>query len=78
MNSDTPSVPGRDLLAEFLKSYPGPQRRFAEAIGCSESHLSLIIAGKRMPSMRLSKRIAVETGGLVPMDSLVEDTEAAE
>jgi hypothetical protein len=42
--------------------------------------LSLILSGKRSPSMRLSKRIADETGGVVPMASLVpaEDVEAEE
>lgn len=66
---------GRDLLVRYLHENP-TQKRFAQAIGCSESHLSLILAGKRTPSLRLSKRILDETGGLVPMDSLV--VEAAE
>jgi transcriptional regulator with XRE-family HTH domain len=82
MMTDIPVAAGRDLLAEFLKtsSAYASQKHFAEAIGCSESHLSLILSGKRSPSMRLSKRIADETGGLVPMASLVpaEDVEAAE
>lgn len=75
MRTDASHIAGRNLLALFLKENP-TQKRFAQAIGCSESHLSLIIAGKRTPSLRLSKRIFDETGGLVPMASLV--AEAAE
>lgn len=80
MRPDVPHIAGRDLLARFLRDNPTwrahPQKRFAQAIGCSESHLSLILAGKRTPSLRLSKRIFDETGGLVPMASMVG--EAAE
>lgn len=75
MRAVHPPIAGRNLLAHFLRENP-TQKRFAQAVGCSESHLSLILAGKRTPSLRLSKRIFDETGGLVPMASLV--AEAAE
>jgi len=71
-------------LADWFRTEIAPsQAEFARSIKCSESHLSLIVAGKREPSLALAKRISDRTGGSVPLDALVLSdpialTEAAE
>ena len=59
-------------LAEWF-SRPGTpsQAEFARTVGCSESYLSQIVAGKREPSLTFAKRISEGTAGVVPTDSMI-------
>jgi transcriptional regulator with XRE-family HTH domain len=75
---------GRAMLAEFIRSRKITQAQFAREVGCSESHLSLVLKGFRGISFGLAKRISNATGGAVPVDKLphavleLVQTEAAE
>lgn len=60
-------------LAAFISRKTASQAQFARDIGCSESHLSLILARKRGLSVPLAKRIAVVTENEVPVRALVPD-----
>ena len=62
-------IDGRALLAEYIQQRT-TQREFACAVGCSESHISLILAGRRGISFSLAKRISAATGGYVPVGLL--------
>jgi plasmid maintenance system antidote protein VapI len=57
---------GLALLLEYIQQRT-TQRKFARVVGCGESQLSLILAGKRGMSFGLAKRIATATGGHVPI-----------
>lgn len=58
-------------LQNFAKTYPGKQRDLAEAFEISRPHLSLLLAGKKRPSLALAIRIEQVTGGAVPAASWV-------
>lgn len=58
----------REQLAEKL-SGRGEQKRFAEKVGCSESHLSLVLKRSRRLSYDLAKRIEAEAD--IPVDELM-------
>lgn len=58
---------GRQLLAKFLKDRQ-TQAEFARAAQCSEPHLTLILQGKRSPSLGLRERFHRVSGGSVPDD----------
>lgn len=70
---------GRKQLAEQIRR-EGSQAKVAKEVGCSESHLSLVLDGKRWASPRLASRLSGVTGGAVPAKSLVSPKtyEAAE
>jgi plasmid maintenance system antidote protein VapI len=70
---------GKDLLAAFIERTKERQATFAQRIGCSPSHLNLILAGKRGCSPKLAKRISEESNGEVPFEALLlrHQTEAA-
>ena len=78
---DTPqiSIPnGRAMLAQFIRQRT-TQAKFARDVGCSESHLSLVLSGSRGVSFALAKRISKATGGKIPVSVLPhEAAEAAE
>ena len=63
--SDIPD--GRALLADYI-SKETTQAALARAVGCSASHLSLILKGERGVSLGLAKRISAATG--VPVETL--------
>lgn len=65
-----PTMDGRELLAKWLEGRTS-QARFAAMLGCSEPHLSLVLARKRGVSLKLAKRISDATDGAVPMATLV-------
>ena len=44
------------------------QAQFAKMSGCSEGHLSQIIAGKRGVSLKTARKISDATGGAVKVD----------
>jgi transcriptional regulator with XRE-family HTH domain len=56
-----PHSNGRGALAAFIRKTT-TQANFARDLGISQSHLSLILAGRRAISFRLAKRIAEATG----------------
>ena len=60
---------GRTLLAQFIHKRM-TQAQFAQKVGCSESHLSLVLKGERAVSLGLAKRISEATGGKVPVELL--------
>lgn len=67
MNTSQISIPnGRALLAQFIRQRT-TQAKFARDIGCSESHLSLVLSGSRGVSFGLAKRISKATGGEIPV-----------
>lgn len=41
------------------------QKELAKQIGISESHMSLILAGRRLPSLRVAKKMAAVLGTTV-------------
>ena len=49
------------------------QAKFAADAGCSESHLSLILQGKRGVSLKLAKKFSKTTGGAVRVEDFVSD-----
>jgi hypothetical protein len=67
---------GLRLLAEYIRQRT-TQRKFAVLIGCGESHLSLVLAGKRAMAFGLAKRISEATGGYVPLALLPHERTAA-
>lgn len=69
---------GRELLEGYI-SRNTTQAQFARDVGCSESHLSLLLDGKRGVSFRLARRISEATKGEVPLEALdLERQDAAE
>lgn len=62
---------GIQKLADFITHKTASQAQFARDVGCSEPHLSLILAGKRGLSVPLAKRMSVASG--VPVRDLVPD-----
>lgn len=62
---------GTAALKAFIASGQSSQAQIAREVGCSQSHLSLVLKGKRGLSVPLAKRISDATG--VPVRSLVAD-----
>lgn len=52
-------------LADWLEKTGEKQAAFAGKVDISEPHLSLILSGKRGPSLGLAKRIEAATNGKV-------------
>lgn len=68
---------GRSSLGDFIRQHT-TQAKFAREVRCSESHLSLVLKGKRVMSFRLAKRISEATNGEIPVEALPhEKSEAA-
>lgn len=64
---------GIQLLADFISRGTASQAQIARDIGCSESHLSLILDRKRGLSVALATRISRATNGAVSVRALVPD-----
>lgn len=47
------------------------QAAFADTVGCSESHLSLVLQRKRGVSLKLAQRFSGATGGEVPVEAFL-------
>lgn len=62
-------LPWRDRLTAQFRNERGAQKRLADKVGCSESHLSLVLKEKRGLSYELARHISRETG--VPVDELM-------
>jgi len=58
-------------LVDFLKKERLRAIDFAKVIGCHQSHVSLIVHGRRRPSPELALRIEQATGGLVRKEDLL-------
>jgi DNA-binding transcriptional regulator YdaS (Cro superfamily) len=65
----TAEAHGLKRLGDFIKAR-GSQRDFAKEVGCSESHLSLVLSGAKGLSLKLAKRISEATDGEVPIGDL--------
>lgn len=57
-------------LEEYLKNHSLTHKKFAEIIGVSQSHVTLIIGGKKNPSLALMRRIIEFTNGEVTVGDL--------
>lgn len=70
----------RHPLAVWMDGQTINQAQLAEASGCSEPHLSLILQRKRGVSMKLAQRLSVATGGAVKVEDFLldEQPEAAQ
>lgn len=66
----------RGRLRQDLAAERGAQVKFAREVQCSESHLSLVLAGKRSLSYPLAQRISAKTG--IPVDDLMSPPLAPE
>lgn len=62
-------APGFELLKAFIHKRM-TQKAFADDVGISESHLSLVLSGNRFISFGLAKRISKATGGKIPIEML--------
>jgi transcriptional regulator with XRE-family HTH domain len=63
-------------LAAWIGKHSTPAD-FAQAVGCSQSHLHNIITGRKRPSINLLHRIADKTNGRVGLKAF-RTMEAAE
>jgi plasmid maintenance system antidote protein VapI len=57
-------------LAKFIRERT-TQAQFARDVKCSQTHVTLVLQGKRGVSVPLAKRISAATGGTVPVHALV-------
>jgi len=56
-------------LQEYANAFEGNQRDLAATFGISQPYLSLLLAGKKRPSLELAFRIDRATSGSVPVGS---------
>lgn len=61
------------MLQTFMTDNNIKQKRCAEVLEISQAHLSLILSGKKRPSLDLAVRIETMTAGAVPVASWVDD-----
>jgi len=59
---------GKSLLAEHIGPKRGARAEFAHEIGCSQSHLSLVLKGDRGLSPQLAQKAHKATG--IPLEKL--------
>lgn len=63
-------------LADYLRQNDITAAAFADLIGMSDSHLSLIMSGKRGASLAVVQRISAATEGAVTADDFLSPHEA--
>lgn len=68
MDTNGQVIDGREMLAAFIRQEKTTQAQFAREVGCSGSHLSLILKGERGVSLGLAKRISARAG--IPVEKL--------
>lgn len=56
----------------YAAAFEGKQLDLANILGISRPYMSLLVAGKKRPSLELAVRIEQVTGGAVPVVSWVE------
>jgi transcriptional regulator with XRE-family HTH domain len=61
---------GRRILAKYIREHT-TQAEFARDVECSQTHLTLVLQGKRGVSISLAKRMSAATAGTVPVRALV-------
>lgn len=66
----------RKPLADYIAGHSS-QAQFARDVGCSEPHLSQILANKRNASPKMARRILEAAGPVVPLEVLLELPEGA-
>ncbi len=58
------------ILSDYIKGRPEKSRsQWADEFGISRPHLHCLLEGSRLPSLDVATRIAVATGGAVPISS---------
>lgn len=62
-------------LADYFRITGKTQRSLAERLDVDESYISLIVAGRRQPSLPLALQIEAATG--VPVEALVSEKASA-
>jgi transcriptional regulator with XRE-family HTH domain len=60
-------------LQTYANAFDGKQRDLAEAFGISRAYLSLLLAGKKRPSLELAIRIERITKSAVPVTCWIDD-----
>jgi len=63
-------------LADWIEANT-TQAKFARAVRCSESHLSLILKGERGVSLPLAQRLSDATGGDVAVRTFIRSETVA-
>jgi len=59
-------------LEDYLKQHKLTQREFARRIGRSRSYVSMMMRGRKVPSLRTTNLIEEETGGVVSAFSMLD------
>lgn len=62
-------------LREYLKRTHTPQAAFAERVGVDRSYISMLVGGRRRPSLAIALRIAALAD--IPIESLLTSRRAA-
>jgi len=60
-------------LLEWMQQHGKSQAAMASSCECSNSHLSLILKGKRGASLTLALKLSKETSGDVPVDAFLRE-----
>ena len=60
-------------LQTYADAFNGKQGDLAETFGISRAYLSLLLAGKKRPSLELAVRIERMTSGAVPVASWIPE-----
>jgi len=59
------------MLGEYIKQSGQTQSHWAERFGVSSSYLSMLVRGRKVPSLQLAALIERQTAGAVPAVSWV-------
>lgn len=62
-----------EKLKSYLEAFDGNQQALAAYLGISRPHVSLLLSGRKKPSLQLAGRIEKLTGGAVPMTAWIDD-----
>lgn len=65
-----------EKLKSYLEAFDGNQQALAGYLGISRPHVSLLLSGRKRPSLQLAGRIEKLTNGAVPMTAWIDDDEA--
>ena len=71
------NIAGMEKLKKYLTDNGLRQEKFGKKVGATQSTISKIISGKKMPSLEMALTIARETNGAVPAESWVQQEGSA-
>jgi len=60
-------------LDQWLTARGVTQQQAADLIGCAQSHIAMLAAGQRAPSLNMLRRINAATDGEVGLDDFTGD-----